>query len=300
MRRHARRAAPRGGCGLRRRSCRRCSWCGPWRCSSPASCGPTSTMWSHQWDTRLPGQIASTLILLVGVVTTSVILGVSLAWLVSTYRFPGRRVLSWALVLPLAMPGLHPRLRHHRGVRRRRAAAAVVADHVRRRCVVPRGAFDAVRGAHALVDVVPVRLPAGASCVARSGDRSGGGRPNPRSRAVRGVPPRRARPAPAGDRRRRSDRGDGGADRLRDGAVLRRRHGHRRRVPRVARDVRPRRGQRARLPRPRCSQSASSWPNGCSAAGRGSVSRAVAARVQRLGCSPDHGRGRSRSPSRPC
>ena len=30
--------------------------------------------------------------------------GVSSAWLVTAYRFPGQRVLEWALVLPLAMP----------------------------------------------------------------------------------------------------------------------------------------------------------------------------------------------------
>ena len=37
--------------------------------------------------------------------TVSTVLGVALAWLVSAYSFPGRGVLSWALVLPLAMPG---------------------------------------------------------------------------------------------------------------------------------------------------------------------------------------------------
>ena len=66
---------------------------------------PDIEMWRDQWDTRLPGQIVATLTLLVGVVAVSTVLGVSLAWLVSAYSFPGRRVLSWALVLPLAMPG---------------------------------------------------------------------------------------------------------------------------------------------------------------------------------------------------
>src|SRR5688500_2251507 len=66
---------------------------------------PNTEMWSHQWSTRLPGEIGATLVLLAGVVVVSVLLGVSLAWLVGTYRFPGRRVLSWALVLPLAIPG---------------------------------------------------------------------------------------------------------------------------------------------------------------------------------------------------
>lgn len=66
---------------------------------------PNTDVWRQQWQTRLPGQIASTLVLVTGVVTLSVVLGVSLAWLVSAHRFPGRAVLSWALVLPLAVPG---------------------------------------------------------------------------------------------------------------------------------------------------------------------------------------------------
>jgi iron(III) transport system permease protein len=66
---------------------------------------PNREVWRQQWDTRLPDQLVTTLSLTVGVVTASVVLGVGLAWLVSGYRFPGRRVLSWALVLPLAMPG---------------------------------------------------------------------------------------------------------------------------------------------------------------------------------------------------
>lgn len=66
---------------------------------------PNTAVWRQQWDTRLPDQILTTVVLVAGVGALSVVLGVSLAWLVSAYRFPGRRVLSWALVLPLAMPG---------------------------------------------------------------------------------------------------------------------------------------------------------------------------------------------------
>ena len=66
---------------------------------------PDTQMWRDQWDTRLPNQIVATSVLLIGVVTVSTMLGVALAWLVSAYSFPGRRVLGWALVLPLAMPG---------------------------------------------------------------------------------------------------------------------------------------------------------------------------------------------------
>ena len=66
---------------------------------------PDTGMWRQQWRTRLPGQLVDTVVLLAGVVTVATLLGVGLAWLVAAHRFPGRRVLSWALVLPLAVPG---------------------------------------------------------------------------------------------------------------------------------------------------------------------------------------------------
>ena len=65
---------------------------------------PSTELWREQWRTRLPGQIVSSLVLTGGVVAVSIVLGVGLAWLVGAHEFPGRRVLSWALVLPLAMP----------------------------------------------------------------------------------------------------------------------------------------------------------------------------------------------------
>ena len=66
---------------------------------------PNREVWRQQWDTRLPDQIVTTITLTTGVVVGSLVLGVGLAWLVGAHRFPGRRFLSWALVLPLAMPG---------------------------------------------------------------------------------------------------------------------------------------------------------------------------------------------------
>jgi iron(III) transport system permease protein len=66
---------------------------------------PDAEFWRQQWATRLPQEIVSTIVLVGGVGTLSVVLGVGLAWLVSAHRFPGRRVLGWALVLPLAVPG---------------------------------------------------------------------------------------------------------------------------------------------------------------------------------------------------
>lgn len=65
---------------------------------------PNGEVWRQQWDTRLPGQLRDTAILLVGVSVGSLLLGSSLAWLVSAYRFPGSRVFGWLLIAPLAMP----------------------------------------------------------------------------------------------------------------------------------------------------------------------------------------------------
>jgi len=65
---------------------------------------PRTDVWSHQWNTRLPGELLDTAILLVGVAIGSTVLGAGLAWLVSAFEFPGRRSFGWLLILPLAMP----------------------------------------------------------------------------------------------------------------------------------------------------------------------------------------------------
>lgn len=48
--------------------------------------------------------VMTTALLMVGVGTGTLIVGGGLAWLVTMYRFPLRNLLSWGLVLPLAMP----------------------------------------------------------------------------------------------------------------------------------------------------------------------------------------------------
>jgi iron(III) transport system permease protein len=65
---------------------------------------PRADVWREQWNTRLPEEIVSSVILVTGVCVASVVLGVSLAWLVGAHDFPGRSFFSWALVLPLAIP----------------------------------------------------------------------------------------------------------------------------------------------------------------------------------------------------
>ena len=65
---------------------------------------PSGDVWRHLWRTQLLELIANTLLLLVGVGTGTLLVGGGLAWLVVFHRFPGRAVLEWALILPLAVP----------------------------------------------------------------------------------------------------------------------------------------------------------------------------------------------------
>ena len=60
--------------------------------------------WQHLASTALPRYIGNTLVLLLLVSAGVISMGVVAAWLVSSYRFPGRDLLEWALMLPLAMP----------------------------------------------------------------------------------------------------------------------------------------------------------------------------------------------------
>ncbi|WP_051482941.1 ABC transporter permease [Thioalkalivibrio sp. HK1] len=66
---------------------------------------PDSGIWAHLVSTVLWDYLSNTLLLMVGVGIGTVLLGASTAWLVTMYRFPGRSILSWALLLPLAVPG---------------------------------------------------------------------------------------------------------------------------------------------------------------------------------------------------
>jgi iron(III) transport system permease protein len=61
-------------------------------------------LWSRLWATRVPELVWNTATLAAGVAAATLVLGLSLAWIVVRYEFPGRRFWEWALVLPLAMP----------------------------------------------------------------------------------------------------------------------------------------------------------------------------------------------------
>lgn len=64
----------------------------------------SSSVWRHLLTTVLPDYINSSLWLMLGVGACTVAIGVGTAWLVTMCRFPGQRLLEWALLLPLAAP----------------------------------------------------------------------------------------------------------------------------------------------------------------------------------------------------
>jgi iron(III) transport system permease protein len=65
---------------------------------------PAGDVWAHLWGTVLPGYIANTVILAAMVAAGCFIVGVGAAWATTMLDFPGRKFLTWALVLPLAAP----------------------------------------------------------------------------------------------------------------------------------------------------------------------------------------------------
>jgi iron(III) transport system permease protein len=65
---------------------------------------PSLDVWAHLWHTQLLDLVWNTLALIVGVGLGVVVLGTGLAWLVTMYRFPGRAIFEWLLILPMAMP----------------------------------------------------------------------------------------------------------------------------------------------------------------------------------------------------
>ncbi len=76
---------------------------------------PVLAVFAHlgRWDDGLIRHLAATvlaeyvgnsLVLCLGVGAVTCVVGSGCAWLVTMYRFPGRRLFAWALLLPLAMP----------------------------------------------------------------------------------------------------------------------------------------------------------------------------------------------------
>ena len=62
-------------------------------------------VWGHLLSTVMSGYLKNTFWLMLGVGSGTLFLGVSTGWLISMTEFPGRRMMEWALLLPLAFPG---------------------------------------------------------------------------------------------------------------------------------------------------------------------------------------------------
>jgi iron(III) transport system permease protein len=60
--------------------------------------------WPHLISTVLPSSTLTTLQLMLGVGVTTLVVGSGTAWLVTMFRFPGRGLFEWLLLVPLAMP----------------------------------------------------------------------------------------------------------------------------------------------------------------------------------------------------
>ncbi|TNC80521.1 MAG: iron ABC transporter permease [Oleiphilus sp.] len=65
---------------------------------------PEENAWTHLAATVLPHYLESTFLLMTGVVALTFLIGTGAAWLIAMYDFPGKRWLSWALLLPFAVP----------------------------------------------------------------------------------------------------------------------------------------------------------------------------------------------------
>ena len=66
--------------------------------------GSSGDTWPHLLSTVLPSATVRTIWLMLGVGTVTLVVGTGTAWLVTMYRFPGRGIFEWLLLVPLAMP----------------------------------------------------------------------------------------------------------------------------------------------------------------------------------------------------
>jgi iron(III) transport system permease protein len=66
--------------------------------------GGGADVWLHLVANVMPTAVPNTTILLAGVSIVVIVVGTGAAWLVTAYDFPGRKILDWGLLLPLAVP----------------------------------------------------------------------------------------------------------------------------------------------------------------------------------------------------
>ncbi|ELI1840531.1 iron ABC transporter permease [Vibrio fluvialis] len=67
--------------------------------------GQTDDVFAHLMSTVMPTYAFNTVVLTLSVMALALFFGIPSAWLMAMCRLPGEKVLQWALVLPLAIPG---------------------------------------------------------------------------------------------------------------------------------------------------------------------------------------------------
>ena len=65
---------------------------------------PAPEIWEHLSEHLLWDLVSNTFWLVLGTAIGTLLIGVTLAWLIAVCEFPGRKFFSWALLLPLAVP----------------------------------------------------------------------------------------------------------------------------------------------------------------------------------------------------
>ena len=65
---------------------------------------PSNENWEHMKEFVLWGFVKNSVILTVATAFFTILIGLSLAWLIAQYDFPMRRFFKWALILPLSIP----------------------------------------------------------------------------------------------------------------------------------------------------------------------------------------------------
>ena len=212
---------------------------------------PEWALWAHLARTQLPELLLNTLGLVTAVGLGVLVLGTTLAWLVVTCEFPGRRLFEWALVLPLALPAyvigfVFLGLFEYAGP----------TQTALRGWLGPGARLPDLRSGWGVALMMTlVYYPYVYTAGPRGARRAGAGVPRDRSqpRALASRDPVRRHAAPGAARARRRDRAGlhGGARRFRDRLDVQLPDADRGDLPRVARDVRSDGGDSARGDPPR-------------------------------------------------
>ena len=65
---------------------------------------PSTELWDHLSENLLIEYLSNTFIILIFVAISTLVIGISCAWLVTTFNFLGRDIFKWLLVMPIAIP----------------------------------------------------------------------------------------------------------------------------------------------------------------------------------------------------